>query len=160
MCDFDNDFDDGDFMDEDSSDDEIMDDGLSGDEQEPDDFTARNAFFVGSIVACSMMFRTQRSDNHTCGDQFSRIHQVVLSFSGPPDVALMNGYLKRYQTGNAVRFTLTFSTSAYRLSIHLMVFTSLILHKYLCMADKFWWRKWGSYLSPFLIISSIPFAQA
>jgi len=63
MCDFDDDFEDGDYMDEDSFEDhfedEIMDDpddtddpddDLSGDEQEPDDFTARDAFFVGSIV--------------------------------------------------------------------------------------------------------------
>jgi len=61
MSDFDDDFDDGDYMDEDSFEDHFedqmddFDDGSSMDDPESDDpdadeFTARDAFFVGSIV--------------------------------------------------------------------------------------------------------------
>jgi hypothetical protein len=60
MCDFDDDFGEDGFMEEESFEDEFhdeimgdmddQDDGLSRDEQEPDGFYVRDAFFVGSIV--------------------------------------------------------------------------------------------------------------
>jgi hypothetical protein len=58
MSDFDDDFDDGDYMDEDSFEDKILDDldeDFTVDDSEPhdpdaDEFNTRDAFFVGSIV--------------------------------------------------------------------------------------------------------------
>lgn len=57
MCDFEDDFDSGDFMNEDSFEDsfedEIMDDlddDLESGDPDADEFTGKDAFFVGSIV--------------------------------------------------------------------------------------------------------------
>jgi len=53
---------------------------------------------------------------------------------------VLNGYLRVNQGENTIRFTLILFIQAYRLSIHFMASTSLILPKYLSVVDKFEWR--------------------